>query len=65
MYNIAADGTLFKTAQEIRENATGAAIRYCGLDTVFHIAYNRKGWVTAASESGLIIQGWAGNFCAA
>ena len=66
-YNITADGApIFKSADEIRSNANGPAIRYCGLPSIYRVAYNRNGWVTAVNhETGRIIQGWAGEFCAA
>ena len=66
-YNITADGTpIFKNKDEIRSNANGPAIRYCGLPSIYRVAYNRSGWVTAVNhETGRIIQGWAGEFCAA
>lgn len=64
-YNISDEDSIMMSGDEIRAHATGAKIRYCGLSTVFRVAYNRKGWVTAVDDSGLIIQGWAGEFCAA
>ncbi len=66
-YNITADGaSIFKNEDEIRSNADGPAICYRGLPSVYRVAYNRRGWVTAVNcETGRIIQGWAGEFCAA
>ena len=66
-YNITAEGApIFKSADEIRSNANGPAIRYRGLKSIYRVAYIRGGWVTAANpETGRIIRGWAGEFCAA
>lgn len=66
-YNITADGApIFKDEEEIRSNANGPAVRYRGLHSIYRVAYNRGGWVTAVNrETGRIIQGWAGEFCAA
>lgn len=66
-YNITADGApIFKNEDEIKSNANGPAIRHCGLNSIYRVAYNRRGWVTAVNpKTGRIIQGWAGEFCAA
>lgn len=65
-YNITADDrTTMVDASEITANANGPRIRVCGTDIVCRVAYNQRGWVTAVSAKGLIVQGWAGMFCAA
>jgi hypothetical protein len=66
MYNIETDGKVkMVSAEVIRENAIGPAIRLNGSKTLYRVAANCRGWVTAVSETGVIIQGWAGDFTAA
>ena len=66
MYNIETGGKVKRVSAEvIRENAKGPAIRLNGSKTLYRVAANRKGWITAVSETGVIIQGWAGDFTVA
>ena len=66
MYNIETDGKVKRVSAEvIREHANGPVIRLKGSKNLYQVAANCKGWITAVSETGVIIQGWAGDFTAA